>query len=103
MPETNTAKSALNDAADHLDQALEHHAAGQHSSVKRRIDLARACIQRAIESSPGYQDPTAAMGAQVSNGQSPRSLDPEAIRQRDQLRGCELAYETRLSQMGVRR
>ncbi len=94
----------LKEAAEHLDMALEHHAAGRYASVKRRIELARTCIERAIEAAPAAHDPianpTAATGAQTSNGQQPRSHDPETRRQRDQLRSCEIAYNERLRQLG---
>lgn len=86
----------MNEADGHLEQALEHHAAGRNASVKRRIELARAALERAIEAHPSYQDPTAEQGAQTSDGQSPRSLlDPETRRRRDQLESCRIGYEVR--------
>jgi len=52
-------------------------------------------------------NPNAAMGAQVSDGQSDgstsgggRSLDPEVRRQQDQLRSIEICHRERLRQMG---
>jgi hypothetical protein len=94
-------KADLNEANEHLDQALEHHAAGRHASVKRRIELARTCVQRAVDAAHDpIANPTAAQGAQTSDGQSPRSFDPEIRRQQDQRRSCQIAYEIRT---GVRR
>ncbi|MHB8816556.1 MAG: hypothetical protein ACYDAE_25290 [Steroidobacteraceae bacterium] len=60
--------SELTEAAEHLDVALEHHAAGRHSSVKRRVELARACIERALEAAAAA-NPTKQTGAQGSDGQ----------------------------------
>jgi hypothetical protein len=97
--------SEIRDAADHLDAALEHHAAGRHSSVKRRVELARACIQRAIDANghDAETNPTAAAGAQTSAGQSSgesgRAHEPKSIRERDQLASCRLAYQERMRQI----
>lgn len=88
----------LAEAKDHLDAALDHHADGRHGAVKRRVELARACVQRAIEASPEYVDPTKAAGAQVSNGQSPRSFTPEEIRLRDQRAGINASYQRRIGE-----
>ena len=91
----------LHDAVDHLDAALEHHEAGRRNSAKRRIELARACIERAIsESHSAIANPTAATGAQTSNGQQPRSYNPEVRRQQDQLRSCEISYSERMKHLG---
>jgi hypothetical protein len=90
------AHAALSEAKEHLDAGLVHHAAGNHDGTKRRMELARACVQRAIEASPEYTDPTKAAGAQVSNGQSPRSLTVDEIRARDQRRGCDASYRRRM-------
>jgi hypothetical protein len=98
--------SHLSDAAAHLENALDHHAAGRQSAVKSSIQSAQRCVQRAIEQSNGHDpaiNPTAAMGAQVSNGQSPRDYSPEAIRARDQRRAVDFAYQERLKQSGARR
>src|ERR1700743_2640402 len=95
-------KADLTEANEHLDQALEHHAGSRHGSVKSRVELARGCVQRAIEGiNDAIANPTAAAGAQASGGQSdgksspPRSADPEIRRQRDQLRSCEISFEAR--------
>jgi hypothetical protein len=93
-------KADLIEANDHLSVALESHAAGNHSSVKRRIELARGCVQRAIDGHDPTVNPTAAQGAQTSDGPSdgqsaPRSYDPEVRRQQDQLRSCQIAYDAR--------
>ena len=97
--------SHLTDAAAHLDNALEHHAAKRYGAVKSSIKSAQSCIERAIdEAAPVAHDPTvnptAAQGAQTSNGQSPRSFDPEVRRQQDQIQSCQIAYDVR---MGFRR
>jgi len=93
-------KIDLTEASEHLDQALEHHAAGRHASVKRRIELARGCLQRAIDGAlDAITNPTATQGAQTSDGQAPRSVDPEIRRQQDQLRSCQVAYDARQRQM----
>jgi len=60
--------SELTDAAEHLNEALEHHAAGRHASVKKRIELARACIERALGAA-AVANPTKQTGAQGSDGQ----------------------------------
>lgn len=91
-------KADLDDANEHLSKALEHHANGHHSSVKRRIELARACIQRAIDgANDAIANPTAAQGAQASNGQQPRCYTAEERRQRDQLAGCRLGYDAKIA------
>lgn len=97
-------KADLDDANEHLSKALEHHANGHHSSVKRRIELARACIQRAIDGA-AIANPTAAQGAQTSNGQQPRAfLSAEERRLRDQQAGIDLCYRERQRQLqGFRR
>lgn len=101
-------RAALEEATDHLDRALEHHSNGRHGAVKRAVQAAQGCIDRALkalkpESHDPVANPTAAQGAQVSNGQSPRAYTAEEIRRRDQLNGCQLGYEARLRQMGARR
>jgi hypothetical protein len=99
-------KATLDEAHGHLDRAIEHHEAGRHSAVKRRIELARGCIQRAIDGV--YQEPThsAPQGpSQGSAGQTqgtsgpPRSFDPEVRRQQDQMRSCQIAFDVRQRQM----
>jgi hypothetical protein len=94
MSDTKSVK-ALEEARTHLAVALEHHAAGRHSAVKRRIELARSAIDDVLDAHSAA-NPTAEMGAQVSDGQSPRTFTPEQIRQRDQLAGCRAGYEARM-------
>lgn len=91
----------MNEADGHLEQALEHHAAGRHAAVKRRIELARAALERAIEAHPDYVEPThdldAQGGAETSDGRQPRDFSPEAIRARDQRRAIDACYKARLA------
>jgi hypothetical protein len=96
--------SALTEASSLLAQAVEHHDAGRPGSARRCIKNAQACVDRAIAEAPPeahdpIANPTAATGAQTSNGQQPRNYSPEAIRARDQLRSVEYAYEVRKRQM----
>jgi hypothetical protein len=94
----------LADANAHLDTALEHQANDRHSAARRSIKDAQRCINRAIdEAGPADHDPianpTAAAGAQTSNGQQPRNYSPEAIRARDQQVGIDLCFRERQRQM----
>jgi hypothetical protein len=66
--------SDLTEAAEHLDRALEHHAAGRHASVKRRIELARAAIGNVLEAQ-AVANPTGHTGAQGSDGQTTGQSD----------------------------
>ena len=102
---------------DHARKALTAHVDGDGTATRRHLrELAAAhgklrdahdAIARSIRDEPDSHDPitnpTAAQGAQTSNGQSPRGLSPDQIRQRDQLAGCRLGYDARLRQMGVYR
>ena len=96
--------SALLDASRHLSLALEHHDADRYSAARRALKNAQAAVNRALAEAPpaahdSITNPAAATGAQVSNGQAPRSLDPEIRRQQDQLRSCQIAYDLRQKRM----
>ena len=85
-------------ARDHLRAVFQacDHLRGAHEA------LARA-LEPEPESHDPIANPTAASGAQVSNGREPRSYTAEAIRMRDQRAAVKACYEARLRQLGVRR
>jgi len=91
------------EAREHLDEALGHLDAKRPRSAKRRVELARASIGRALEAHPDYTDPTAAQGAQVSDGYEDRAVTAEDIRQREQRAAVDYCYEARMRAEGVRR
>ncbi len=95
----------------HLHNALDAHvyadsdALGKHlRAAERSQDLLKAA-HRDLEAAIGTghdpaANPSAAMGAQTSDGQSPRAFTPDQIRQRDQLAGCRAGYEARMRALG---
>ncbi len=102
---------------DHARKALAAHVDGDGSATRRHLrEVAAAhaklrdahdAIARSIRDEPDGHDPavnpSAAMGAQTSAGQSPRDYSPEAIRQRDQRASIEAAYKRRVALEGLRR
>ena len=109
-------KDALTDAREaaaairaQAKKALEAHVDGDGTSTRRHLRevlAAHGKLQdahdRIARSLPddGYQDPTAAAGAQTSNGQSPRAFDAESIRLRDQRAAITAAYRRRVALEG---
>jgi phage head maturation protease len=74
----------LAEADRHLEAAQEHWADEKHDAMKRRIDLARGCLQRAMETGNlAITNPTAAQGAQASGGFSGGETDRAARRRAD--------------------
>jgi plasmid stabilization system protein ParE len=71
------------EAREHLDEALGHLAEDRPRSAKRRVELARASIGRALEAHPEYVEPTHDLdgqgGAQTSDGREPRNASDAAI------------------------
>lgn len=99
-------KRHLNDIAAEAKLSGERHTdtASSHSATRRAMEAAQRSLKRAVEeAAPAEHDPvanpTAAMGAQTSNGQSPRDYSPEAIRERDQRRAVEFCHARRLEQL----
>ena len=93
-----THADALREVDGHLAAAAEHLRAGRHESAAWHVGRARGVVARALEGNgvDPIANPTGATGTQTSNGQSPRAFTPEQIRQRDQLRGCQMGYEARM-------
>jgi hypothetical protein len=102
--------------ATHLKRAGTAHAEGDDATVKRchqaatracsALDAAHDSLERSLSESDEINpaaNPTAAQGAQVSNGQSPRSYTPEEIRQRDQRTSVDAAYRRRMMEEARRR
>jgi methyl-accepting chemotaxis protein len=71
------ARSHIDQAAKHLDRAIESHGKHQHGHVLTAIQDAQACLQRAIgaaaPTSSQIANPSGKMGAQTSAGQSSRA------------------------------
>lgn len=100
---------------ERIKRALEAHVSADSTALGRhlraletahaRLADAHDDLERALADggSDPTVNPTGAMGAQTSAGQSPRDFSPEAIRRRDQLRGCEAGYAVRLKRMGFSR
>lgn len=104
------AKTIMGAAANELQTAQGHHDAigDSHREVGRRLNSAKRALEKAAgnvdTTGDSVANPTGAMGAQASNGQQPRSRDPEIRRQQDQLTSCEIAYNVRQEQLrGLRR
>lgn len=90
-----------------LSQIKHGDTGSSHTATRRAIESAQRCVTRAIEAIPEEThdpsiNPTAAMGAQTSAGREPRSYTPEEIRQRDQRRAVEAAYNRRIQEGGQR-
>lgn len=70
---------ALEQVRDHLSAARDHLDEDRPMSARRRIGLARGIVDRELEALAAA-NPTGAMGAQTSDGQSPRTAQEWAQR-----------------------
>lgn len=74
----------LEDANRHLDAAIQHHADGNFHAARYRVGKAKAAVEGALGAELASPDasvnPTAAQGAQTSDGHSPRSAQAWAER-----------------------
>ncbi len=120
---TDKQQAALDGARQHaeavaayLKRAGTAHAEGDDATVQRchqaatracsALDAAHDSLEHALSESDEIDpvaNPTAAQGAQVSNGQSPRSYTPEEIRARDQRASVDAAYRRRIAEEARRR
>ncbi len=100
--------AALGSMSDLIGDAADAHARAGAEFAKSRASVTTAAdrLSRALapgDGAPGSHDPTinptAAMGAQVSDGREPRATTPEEIRQRDQLRGCRASYDAEMRRL----
>jgi hypothetical protein len=70
----------LEEANRHLDAAIQHHEDGSYHAARYRVGQAKKSVEDALGaelSSPAAAvNPTAAQGAQTSDGHSPRAADP---------------------------
>ena len=93
----------MSKAQEHLQAIKETAKSGLDAHINADDTTARSCFrniiarcERALEESGADEhdpvaNPSAAMGAQTSAGNTPRSYTPEAIRQRDMRAGIEAA------------
>jgi hypothetical protein len=74
----------LEDANRHLAAAIEHHEAGSYHAARYRIGQAKKSVDDALgaelSDAAAPSNPTADQGAQVSDGHSPRGVDPVVSR-----------------------
>src|SRR5579883_642539 len=86
-----------------LSDALDALATGDHETVASHLRAAQqahtwlgsahAALEEELESRHDQEaNPSAAMGAQTSDGQHPRSLTPDDIRARDQRAAVDMCY-----------
>jgi len=101
---------------EHSAKALRAHDSDDYSAARNHLRAvlqtcdhlrgAHEALARALEPEPESHDPTvnptAAQGAQVSDGREPRSYTPEEIRMRDQRAAVQACYEARLRSMGIK-
>lgn len=117
---TTKTTAALNRAREHAATIGEHAklglaaevdgdstAARRHlraiAAAHTKLEGAHDAIDRSLASASGEDpitNPTGAMGAQTSSGQSPRDSSPEAVRLRDQRAGIDAAYRRRVALEG---
>lgn len=77
---TEKIREHLEEANRHLDAAIQHHEDGSYHAARYRIGKAKNAVESALGEALSAPDatvnPTGATGAQTSNGQQPRAVDP---------------------------